>query len=107
MHSNAERIERMSDKLSIKVTIADRSYPLTINRDEEEGIRKAAKMINDNVNDLLSKYAVKDKQDLIAMTALQYASQIVEGNVNTLGDDSVKEHLELIDGQLKDYLNSI
>lgn len=97
----------MSDKLSIKVTIADRSYPLTINREEEEGIRRAAKMINDNVQDLLSKYAVKDKQDLIAMTALQYATQIAQGTVNTIGDDSVKQHLELIDGQLSDYLNSI
>lgn len=97
----------MSDQLSIKITIADRSYPLTIKREEEEGVRKAAKMINDNVNDLLSKYAVKDKQDLIAMTALQYASQIVQGNANTLGDDSVTEHLQSIEDQLSEYLESI
>jgi cell division protein ZapA len=42
----------MSDQLSIKITIADRSYPLTIKREEEEGVRKAAKMISDNVSDL-------------------------------------------------------
>ncbi|MBL4653519.1 MAG: cell division protein ZapA [Flavobacteriales bacterium] len=97
----------MSDQLSIKVTIADRSYPLTIKREEEEGIRKAASMINENVNDLLSKYAVKDKQDLIAMTALQYASKIIEGNVNTLGDDSVTDHLQSIEDRLSEYLKSI
>ena len=30
----------MSDQLSIKVTIADRSYPLTIKREEEEERRE-------------------------------------------------------------------
>jgi hypothetical protein len=41
------------------------------------------------------------------MTALQYASQIVQGNVNTLGDDSVTEHLQSIENQLSEYLESI
>ena len=36
--------------LSIKVTIAGRTYPLTIDRNEEEVIRKAAAEINKNID---------------------------------------------------------
>ena len=50
--------------LSIKVTIAGRTYPLTIDRNEEEVIRKAAAEINKNIDSLKSNYAVKDVQDL-------------------------------------------
>lgn len=62
-------------ELSIKLTIAGRTYPLTIKREEEEMIRKAAKSIDDQVNKFGANYAVKDKQDLLAMTALQLATR--------------------------------
>ena len=39
-------------ELSIKVSIGGRSYPLTINRDEEEKIRKAAAEIDKSIKDL-------------------------------------------------------
>lgn len=35
----------MSEKLKIKLAIADRVYPLTIDPSQEEGLRKAAKNI--------------------------------------------------------------
>ena len=63
----------MSD-LSIKVNIAGRVYPLTINREEEESVRLAAKRIEDSIKVFQENYAVKDKQDLLAMTALQLAT---------------------------------
>ena len=66
--------------LSIKVNIGGRSYPLTISRKEEERIRKAASDINKNIDKLKGNYAVKDVQDLLAMTALQYATKSVGEN---------------------------
>ena len=39
----------MDDKLSININIADRLYPLRVDRKEEEDIRKAAKIINEKV----------------------------------------------------------
>ena len=39
----------MDDKLSINVNIAERMYPLRVDRKDEESIRKAAKIINDKV----------------------------------------------------------
>ncbi|MCB0471836.1 MAG: cell division protein ZapA [Flavobacteriaceae bacterium] len=64
------------DKLKIKVTIGDRVYPLTIKSEgEEEGIRKAVKKINDLIRKFEENYEVRDKQDVLAMCALQFASR--------------------------------
>lgn len=62
--------------VQIKIVIAGRTYPLTIAVEEEENIRNAAKNIEDSINQFQEKYAVKDKQDLLAMTALQLATQL-------------------------------
>ncbi|GAB1309310.1 cell division protein ZapA [Urechidicola sp. KH5] len=65
----------MSQK--IKIAIANRIYPLTVkNAVEEEGMRKAASKINDLVAQFEKNYAVSDKQDVLAMCALQFASLI-------------------------------
>jgi cell division protein ZapA len=66
----------LEDTLKIKVNIANRTYPLTIKREEEEKIRAAVKQINDAVRRFEERYAVQDKQDVLAMCALQMASQI-------------------------------
>jgi len=63
-------------ELSISVIIADRPYRLKIQEEQEETIRKAARMINTTMKELSGQYHHKDKQDLLAMAALQYA---VEG----------------------------
>lgn len=65
----------MSEKLKIKISIADRVYPLSINPAQEEGLRKAAKNIELMIKQLEQSYAVRDKQDVLAMCALQFASQ--------------------------------
>lgn len=65
----------VSETLKIKVTIAGRTYPLTIKREEEEQIRSAVKTINDAVVRFEERYAVQDKQDVLSMCALQLASR--------------------------------
>ncbi len=62
-------------KLKIKISIADRVYPLTINPKQEEGLRKAAKKIEAIIKQFEQSYAVRDKQDVLAMCALQFAAQ--------------------------------
>lgn len=63
------------DKVSLKIIIAGRTYPLTIKKEEEAAIKAAADQINANIKKLQGSYAVKDMQDLLAMTALQQAVQ--------------------------------
>jgi len=68
----------MEDKLSIRVNIADRYYPLKIDRGDEEKIRKAARMINDRVLQYKQRYTDKDVQDFLAMASLQYVIKVIE-----------------------------
>ena len=62
-------------KLSLKVVVAGRTYPLSVDENEEEKVLKAAGDINKAIKLLQDNYAVKDMQDLLAMTALQLASK--------------------------------
>jgi len=73
----------MANSLKIKVTIAGRSYPIKVNSIiEEEGMRKAANHINDLVSKFEKNYEVGDKQDVLAMCALQFASLIEINAIN-------------------------
>lgn len=67
----------MSGKLKINIVIAGRTYPLSVkNTQEEEGMRKAAANINQLISLYEQNYAVNDKQDVLAMCALRFASQV-------------------------------
>jgi cell division protein ZapA (FtsZ GTPase activity inhibitor) len=68
----------MDDKLSIRINIIDRYYPLKIDRGDEEKIRKAGKIINEKVLQYKQKYSDKDVQDFLAMAALQYVTRLIE-----------------------------
>ncbi len=94
----------MSSTLSIKVTIAGRTYPLTIDRSEEEAIRKAADAINKNVKDLQSNYAVRDMQDLLAMTSLQFSTDLLKQNKSVEQEQTEKE-VQQLDKEIKSFLN--
>jgi cell division protein ZapA len=80
----------MAEPLKIKVTIAGRVYPINVkNANEEEGMRKAANHINDLVTKFEKNYAVSDKQDVLAMCALQFAS-LIEINSITKDQDMIE-----------------
>jgi len=68
----------MDDKLTIRVNIVDRYYPLKIDRKDEEKIRKAAKRINETVTQYQKLYGNKDGQDFLAMVALQFVTRLIE-----------------------------
>jgi cell division protein ZapA (FtsZ GTPase activity inhibitor) len=96
-------------ELSIKVVIGGRSYPLTINPEEEELIRKAARMIEDRIRNFEENYSVIDKQDLLAMCALQYANKLLlaEENSNVENEDDIMRQLDLTTGLIEDYLEKV
>jgi cell division protein ZapA len=62
-------------KISIKVLVGGRTYPLTVSENEKEKVLKAAEDINKGIELLRQNYGVKDPQDLLAMTALQIVSK--------------------------------
>ena len=96
----------MSDELNIKVTLANRVYPLKIKREEEEIIRKAAKLVNENMRELEESYAVRDRQDLLAMTALFFANRALErSDAGSLAVNETSEALRQLNQRIASYLN--
>lgn len=92
-------------ELSIKVVIASRTYPLTIKREEEEGVRKAAKLINDKIKEYEENYFVRDKQDLLAMCALQLAAENSRQGENKVTlDEGLADRIVEIEKFVSDYL---
>lgn len=65
----------------IKLTIANRIYPLNVPTEQEEGLRAASKKIEIMIKHYEENYAVKDKQDVLAMCALQLATQNEQENM--------------------------
>ncbi|WP_299838907.1 cell division protein ZapA [uncultured Tenacibaculum sp.] len=79
------------NKIKVNVIIAGRTYPLLVNTtEEEEGMRKAAKNINDLILSFEQDYAVADKQDVLAMCALQFASKL---EINTIKASNESEEI--------------
>jgi cell division protein ZapA len=96
----------MDEKLKIKLSIADRVYPLTVNMSQEEAMRSASKKIDVMIKQFEENYAVRDKQDVLAMCALQFASQLEQKNVeNSIDGTESIERLTKINNLLDDYLN--
>jgi len=92
-------------ELSIKVNIANRIYPMRVKLQEEEGIRKAVNEINERVKQYEQSYAVKDKQDLLAMCALQFATEALNYQGKSLVDDvALQERLKVIEESIADNL---
>jgi len=84
-------------KLSIEVKVAGRTYPLSIDESEKEMVLSAASDINKAIKLLQDNYAVKDMQDLLAMTSLQLATKKNSSNENQQNDhllDKIEEDLK-------------
>ena len=96
----------MTERLKIKLSIADRVYPLTIDPAQEEGLRKAAKNIEQLAKKFEQNYAVRDKQDVLAMCARQFASKIEQHGIEQHEDQQeVIERLRSLEGLVASKLS--
>lgn len=99
MYRSIERINKIIvivEKLKVNLVIAGRTYPLNVkDTKEEEGMRKAAASINELISRYEQNYAVSDKQDVLAMCALQFASKLEISSIHK--DTTETEALNKID----------
>jgi len=94
------------EKLKIKLNVADRVYPLTVDPAQEEGLRNATRKIEQMIKQFESNYAVRDKQDVLAMCALQFASQLEQKQLDTV--TMSQEHIDKLtdlNTMLQDFLH--
>lgn len=98
-----------TDPIRIKVAIGGRTYPLTIPRHEEEQVRKAVALLQTTVGRFEERYAVGDKQDALAMAALQMANQVasLQSAPAAALDDQEDLRLKQIQAQLDAVLGTL
>jgi len=96
----------MSNQLKIKLSIADRVYPLTIDPSQEEGLRSASKKIEVMIKRFEQSYAVRDKQDVLAMCALQFAAQVEQRVIDKDNSEhDIENKLEALNQLLQEHLS--
>ena len=88
-------------EVSLKVLVAGRTYPLTVKQEEEKTVLDAADMINEKVKDFEKNYAIRDRQDLIAMAALNLL--VTQLNTPRKSPELEKE-IDQLDLFVSDYL---
>src|SRR3954471_22136891 len=92
----------MSDQLiPINIVVADRSYRLKIDPDDEEMVRKTLKTINEKIIDYKTNFAGKDMQDYVSMVLLWYATEQQKPTPEMTSQTGSQEKLD----KLEDLLN--
>lgn len=91
----------------IKISIADRIYPLSVSQGQEARLRASAKKIDEMMNHYEQNYAVQDKQDVLAMCALQLAVRLAqEEDKHRSGNEDIETKLHNIHQELIDLTSA-
>jgi cell division protein ZapA len=94
-------------EFSISISVADRPYKLVVEKEQEELFRNAAKLIDKRIKEYSGSYAFKDKQDLLAMVALEYTVSFLQNEQTTKESEVMfNEKLTGIDKALNELLKS-
>lgn len=94
------------DKLSIRLKIAGRSYPVEIVPEKEEIYRQAASEINDYFGRIRQRqYKGFEDSDYLALSALKFAIDKVDMARSREVQSEDLQALERIDAALADYLD--
>ncbi len=91
------------EKLSIKISIADRYYPLKIAREDEEIVRAAAQRINQKIEQFNVKYSGQDAQDALAMATLQFVLSLIRFEKDD-ETGSIMNEIVSLDNLIGEYL---
>ena len=76
---------------TIDINIAGRSYPLTVSPEEVQSIKDAAIAVDERIKELKSQFAVQDRIDLFAMTALQLSIRVKQLESSTSSGSNKSE----------------
>ncbi|NDB34633.1 MAG: cell division protein ZapA [Flavobacteriia bacterium] len=85
-------------KVSLKLEIAGRTYPISVLESEQEKVKQAVETLNDAINSLKKQYSVNDLQDLMAMASLQLLIKANQQQSVVLSD--VERKLENLEKEL-------
>ena len=94
------------EKQQIKISIADTEYPLMVEPELEEDIRKAVRNLNREMDNLLSTYDI-DTKDALSMILLREEYNLIVARKQNEGEyGKFASDLKAINGKLEEYLRS-
>ena len=95
----------MDKKVKINISIAGKSYPMTVDVANEELYRVAAKRLNETIAEF-NRVPHFGSDDRLAMAALRYSILSLTSERNaSLGDEDVEE-LEAITKLIRNYVKA-
>ncbi len=95
----------MDDKLNINLMIAGASYPLVVDRDQEELVREAAKQVDIRVNAYRNFYKDLPNEMALGMAAFQFAWENLrqkDRNDTAPYTEKIKEWMEVLEKNFKE-----
>ena len=95
----------MDDKININLTLAEVSYPLTIDRSQEEMVREAAKQVDIRVNAYRKFYKDLPKEVTLGMAAFQFALETLQQkdrNDTAPYTEKIKELTEVLEDYFRE-----
>ncbi|MBJ11303.1 MAG: cell division protein ZapA [Flavobacteriales bacterium] len=92
------------ESLKIKVIVANRTFPLTIKRKDEEQVRKAVKVIEERLKVYEKSFAARDTQDLLSMCLLEMSVKVLTDEQKVKVDSSVEEQLQMLESLIDEQL---
>ena len=91
--------------IPINIIVADRSYRLKIDPEDEEMVRKTIKTINEKIVDYKTNFAGKDMQDYVSMVLLWFATEQTKPTPELVSQTGSKEKLDKIEELLNRALS--
>jgi cell division protein ZapA len=94
-------------EVTLSLNIAGRSYPLKVNKEDVAKLTEAEKMINARIDLYEKNFSVKDKQDLLAMCVINFATEITNKQAEIAEYEQNALQLKDTEQYLNNYLNKI
>ncbi len=92
-------------ELSIKIKIGNREYPMKVKPEEEAKIRAAGKKINERLKFYQDQFHIDDKQDLLAMVAIDAFVQLLQTSESKDSTDEIAmDHISKLNRLISEAL---
>jgi cell division protein ZapA len=98
----------MHTLIPITIVIADRTYRVKVQPQDEELVRKTVKTINEKIIEFKTQFAGKDMQDYIAMVLVWFATDQNQGPAaaSQLQSDTLTDKLNSMERMLDAHLQA-
>jgi cell division protein ZapA len=93
-------------EITVNLNIAGRNYPLKVNKEDVAKLNEAERMINAKLDLYEKSFSVKDKQDLLAMCIINFATEITRNQNDIQEFENIALQVKDTEQYLNTYLNN-